>query len=495
MKLPISTTPQPALPVLPLPKTWLRRLFDEARTRILLLYAATLLGAISISIPLFRYFLFSEVDARVRSDLGEELATFQAAYDDWEMQSLISRPALTEFIDDYLTNEIPEDDNFHIVLLEGDIYRSNPRALPDILQSDADLLQELLTYDRAVEGSVATNDPEIGRVLYKTTLMVDEDEQIGTFVAVHLSAGERKEALVGVAVFFRVASGIVIVAFVLAWLGSHQLLKPVKQLAIATKDIDEKNLAQRLKVNGSGELAELAKTFNAMMDRVQHAFQTQQRFINDASHELRTPLTIIQGHLEIMDDDPEEQAATIALVMDELDRMGRFVHDLLVLAKSERPDFLQLETIHVPTFMEALFAKVTTLAERSWQLQNLEQGFLVADRLRLTGALINLAQNAVQHTRPDDLIEIGVERLKQGLRFWVRDTGSGITAADQARIFDRFARATNTRRRSEGAGLGLAIVKAIAEAHGGHVELTSQLGVGSTFCVILPFEPLGEKPA
>ncbi|NEQ46705.1 MAG: HAMP domain-containing protein [Leptolyngbya sp. SIOISBB] len=478
-----------------MPKTWLRRLLDETRTRILLLYAATLLSAIAVSIPLFRYFLFSEIDARVRSDLRAERAAFQAAYDDWEAQSPSDQPALTRFIDDYFASKIPEDDNFHIVLLDGDIYRSNPRALPEILQIDSDLMQAILTYDTAVEDSVATNAPEIGRILYKTTLIRDADASRGTFVAVHLSAGEQSEALVGVWVFFKVASGVVVIAFVLAWLGSRQLLKPVQQLSTAAKEINEKTLSQRLEVQGSGELAELAKTFNAMMDRVQHAFETQQRFINDASHELRTPLTIIQGHLEIMDDDPEEQAETIALVMDELERMGRFVSDLLLLAKSERPDFLQLEMIDVPTFMEALFAKVGTLAERTWQLQNLEQGTLVADRLRLTGALINLAQNAAQHTQPDALIEIGVERLNQKLRFWVRDTGSGISAADQAHIFDRFARASHTRRRSEGAGLGLAIVKAIAEAHGGHVELTSQLGVGSTFSVILPFEPLLEKPA
>ena len=227
-----------------------------------------------------------------------------------------------------------------------------------------------------------------------------------------------------------------------------------------------------------------------MLDRLQLAFESQQEFLKDAGHELRTPITIIQGHLELMDDDPQEQQETLALVMDELARMGRFVNDLLLLTKAERPDFLQLETLHAIAFMSEMFAKIQTLGDRDWQLSMHWSGKFVADRQWLTGALVNLAQNAVEHTLPNDVIELGVERINNQVRFWVRDTGEGISLADQTRIFDRFARVANTYRRSEGAGLGLAIVKTIAEAHGGHIELSSQVGVGSTFNLILPIERL-----
>ncbi|MEL6765434.1 MAG: HAMP domain-containing sensor histidine kinase, partial [Cyanobacteria bacterium J06607_6] len=171
-------------------------------------------------------------------------------------------------------------------------------------------------------------------------------------------------------------------------------------------------------------------------------------------------------------------------------RMGRFVNDLLLLAKAERPDFLQLETLHAIAFMPEMFAKIQPLGDRDWQLSTRWAGKFVADRQWLTGALVNLAQNAVEHTCPNDVIELGVEHINSQVRFWVRDTGEGISLADQTRIFDRFARAANTYRRSEGAGLGLAIVKTIAEAHGGHIELSSQVGVGSTFNLILPIDRL-----
>jgi signal transduction histidine kinase len=113
---------------------------------------------------------------------------------------------------------------------------------------------------------------------------------------------------------------------------------------------------------------------------------------------------------------------------------------------------------------------------------------MVGDRQRLTGALLNLARNAAQHTQPTDTIELGSTTLGIQVRFWVRDTGEGIAPADQTRIFDRFARAANTYRKSEGAGLGLAIVKTVAESHQGTIELVSQPGTGSTFTLVLPLD-------
>jgi signal transduction histidine kinase len=178
--------------------------------------------------------------------------------------------------------------------------------------------------------------------------------------------------------------------------------------------------------------------------------------------------------------------------MDELDRMTRFVEDLLLLAKSERPDFLLLETLDVNALMKELFAKVTALADRQWHLDATANVWIVADRQRLTQAMMNLAQNATQHTTTQDTIAIGA-RVDQGrLRLWVRDTGEGIAATDQERIFERFARSANSRRRSQGAGLGLSIVKAIVEAHAGQLILQSQVGTGSTFTIVMNLKPTTE---
>jgi signal transduction histidine kinase len=110
----------------------------------------------------------------------------------------------------------------------------------------------------------------------------------------------------------------------------------------------------------------------------------------------------------------------------------------------------------------------------------------LVDRQRITEAMMNLAENAVQHTAAGHIITLGSNLDCDRVLFWVRDTGAGIPLAEQTRIFARFARVANTRRRSNGSGLGLAILKAIVEAHDGYVRLQSNLGTGSTFTLVLP---------
>ncbi|MEQ8383264.1 MAG: ATP-binding protein [Coleofasciculus sp. A1-SPW-01] len=115
-------------------------------------------------------------------------------------------------------------------------------------------------------------------------------------------------------------------------------------------------------------------------------------------------------------------------------------------------------------------------------------GQIVADRQRLTQAIMNLAENATQHTEAGEQIALGSAINRHNAYFWVRDTGKGIDSANQKRIFERFARLPNSRRRSEGAGLGLSIVQAIAQAHRGQVRLNSRLGAGAQFTIVLPLE-------
>jgi signal transduction histidine kinase len=113
----------------------------------------------------------------------------------------------------------------------------------------------------------------------------------------------------------------------------------------------------------------------------------------------------------------------------------------------------------------------------------------LVDRHRLTESVMNLVHNAVQHTVGHDTIAIGSSVADGEIRLWVRDTGFGIAESDQARVFDRFRRGRSAHRRYRGSGLGLAIVRTIAEAHGGHIELISKLGEGSTFTMVLPARP------
>ena len=339
---------------------------------------------------------------------------------------------------------------------------------------------------RASQGEPEVSDSQLGSILYIAEPVEVDGKVMGMLVVAHATEGERSEAIEALNGVIQVLGILLIIVLGLTWWLSGKVLAPLRILSATAHQISETDLTARIAVEGNGEIAEVAQTFNEMMDRLSSAFQTQRNFINDAGHELRTPITIIQGHLELMGDEPMDRAETVALVFDELDRMSRMVDELVLLAKAERPDFLQLEEVSIPTLTQELLLKATALGDRTWQLDRVALGKIRVDRQRMTEAVMNLAQNAVQHTEIGTVISIGSSLDHKMLRLWVRDMGSGIAPEDQPRIFERFARAARSRRKSEGSGLGLAIVKAIVEAHHGEILLSSQPGNGAVFTIVIP---------
>lgn len=507
----------------PFQRRW-QTFWGEARTRILVWYVLILTFACGISVPIFRQLLFANIDARVRQDMAEEMAEFRSLlagtsqFEDHEpgddeldeqeidsknsatsqttqdtFKSPNSQKQLKQFFDIYMAHRLPEDDVYFIAFLDGQFYKSSPRGRPSDLSSDSFLMQHWAQQTQAEQGEQVSRNADVGSILYLVEPIQSGEQLLGVFVIAHSTAGERVEGVEATLIAAQVAIGVLVVALFLVWMAAGRVLQPLRTLATTVEAIEESDLTRRIPVQGGGELVRLATQFNAMMDRMEAAFASQRNFVNDAGHELRTPITIIRGHLELMDVELVEQQETLALVMDELDRMSRFVNDLILLAKAERSDFLKLETVDVALLTRELFAKVKSLASRNWVLEQVDQGQIVVDRQRITQAMMNLSHNATQHTREGDTIALGSSLSNGKVHFWVRDTGEGIALADQERIFERFARAAHQRRRSEGAGLGLAIVKAIAIAHDGEITVRSQLGGGSTFTVILPQSPYKKK--
>jgi signal transduction histidine kinase len=475
------------------------KVFKETRTSILIWYALLMFFFIAVALPTIRQRLFARVDTRVREDLAQEVEDFRKALIGELLRSTSSQQSQTKsnktgdeklknLFDNYMQRELPEDDTYLIGIIRGKFYKASSRALPEEMQADSPLMKYWGSIKEEKDGEQQIQNPYIGSVIYTAIPIQTEAETLGTFVAVHATAGERKEAIEALEVVVEVKIITLSLALLLAWIVAGRVLSPLRSLIATARSINETDLNKRISVQGKGELAELAKTFNEMMDRLQTSFAIQRNFVNDAGHELRTPITIIRGHLELMGDDPQEQQETIELVMDELGRMNRLVNDLVLLAKSENPDFLELQAIDLASFTEELFLKIRALAQRNWRLEGLARGTLALDRQRLTQAIVNLAQNATQHTTQENIIALGSAIEGKEVHFWIRDTGEGIAESDQKRIFERFGRAISSRRRSEGAGLGLAIVKAIAEAHGGLIRLESQLGMGSKFIIVLPLE-------
>ena len=194
----------------------------------------------------------------------------------------------------------------------------------------------------------------------------------------------------------------------------------------------------------------------------------QKRFLHDVSHELRTPVTIARGHLELLQRVNGSGGQEVEIALDELGRIENILERLLLLAKSNQPDFVVPAEIDVEPFLEDIFVRWSEVVPRAWRLGELEPGTLLADPEALRIALDALLENAVKHTEPADAICLSSRAEGCDLVIGVEDEGAGIPPDALERIFDRFARADSARSRAQGgAGLGLSIVDAIVRAHGG----------------------------
>ena len=252
----------------------------------------------------------------------------------------------------------------------------------------------------------------------------------------------------------RIAVGVSIVVLLLAslfiWLAAGRAMAPLQALARTARQISETDLSQRIQVSGNDEIAQLGHTLNAMLDRLETAFADQREFLADVSHELRTPITVIRGHIETLGDDPQERQEAVIVIQDELDRMNRFVDDLLLLVRASRPDFLRPEPLDLDLLTHEVFAKARLLGDRAWVLEGTGIGLLNADSQRLTQAVTNLASNAVNHTGPGEPVWIGsalngARGTPLGPRRGARDPGRG--AAPDLRALRPLAERPRQRRR------------------------------------------------
>ena len=464
-------------------RAWVRRVRTSIRSRILVTYVLVLAVATIASVLLVRQVLLISLDDRIDDELVQESRELDRLAGGVDPETGQPFASVDRIFDLFLERNVPARNEAFILFIDGEVYDRSRNVLPHRLDQDPELLARWSALDDSDAGSVETPG---GTVRY-LAVPVRSSRQLGIFVAATFADLEAREVVPAVRAAALVGILALVVGSVLAGVMSRRILSPVRTVRETARSISETDLGQRIEVRGDDEISELSKTFNGLLDRLERAFLAQRAFIDDAGHELRTPITIVRGQLETLSEDAEERRRTIEIVSDELDRMSRMVNDLLVLAKAQQPDFLTRGVVDLKILTRELFDKMSALGNRRWQLDAFAEGTIVADRQRLTQALIQLAQNAVDHTDGGDEIGLGSARSDRWVRMWVRDSGPGISEVAQERIFERFAR--ERPRRSEGSGLGLAIVRTIAERHGGRARVHSRLGEGATFTIELPVDP------
>jgi two-component system OmpR family sensor kinase len=461
------------------------------RARILASFVALLALTTVASVLVTREVLLIRLDQRIGAELVQESAELRrlASGNDPETGERFGART-SRIFRVFLQRNVPSQNEAFITFVKGRPFLRSTSAVPYRLDRDRALVARWAGLRETDRGSVAT---PAGRVEYLALpLGVKGGPATGVFVAAIFRDRAKGEADAAVRAAGIAGITLLLLGSLLAWRLADRVVRPVAALTRTARSISETDLSSRIPVRGRDEVAQLADTFNAMVGRLEVAFDSQRRFMNDAAHELRTPLTIVRGHVELLEDDPDPRQETLALVTDELDRMRRIVDDLLVLANEQRPDFLSLSTVDVEKLTDELYAKMGALAPREWVLEARGQGVIVADRQRLTQAVMQLAQNAARYAEAEP-IAVGSSVADGEASIWVRDNGPGIPLEDQPTIFERFRRGSG-RDRSDGSGLGLAIVKTIAQAHGGRVELYSRPGGGSLFTVVIPVDqPLEDE--
>jgi two-component system, OmpR family, sensor kinase len=450
-------------------------------TRMLALFLALLALWAVVSLVLLNNALDQRLNSRVDQELTEEISDFgRLAAVHRPESGQFTQAGLERVFDKMLARNTAGDGESVLTFIGGRPYRATAAGLIDSLPGTAERWAAL---GRATDGEVSAGEL---RFRYSARPVSGASHLDGVIVVLSSVGREHREIDDAVKVTGVTKFGLLVVAAFLAWLLARRLLAPVRKLTEAARNATESDLTQRIPTtSGRDEVAELARTFNAMLDRLEAAFGSQRRFLNDAGHELRMPLAVVMGHLELVTDDPEDRRQTMELVKDELGRMDRIVDELLTLAKAERPDFLWLEPVQTDALLEEVLDKVRPLAKRDWRFEGTASEPVAADRQRLVQAVMNLVDNAIRATKEHDTIAIGAAADGDHVRIWVRDTGPGIELEHRERIFDRFARGPDEPRGDGGSGLGLAIVRAIAEAHRGRIELDSS-SLGSTFTLVLP---------
>jgi len=387
---------------------------------------------------------------------------------------------------------------------QGRVQRDlSPSAEYEQLQLPLELDDSRVRPNIWIPGEVGVN----GDVLPFVARLIPVDQRgNGVFVAIALPDGEVSNVVSDLAPRLAI-SGLagLGVALLVGLVITRSIYNPLRRITGAVHAVGSGHYETRVPEEGPDETRELARALNRMAEQVQSNEETLQDFMADVSHELRTPLTSIRGFTQALLDgtvqDESQRLHSAQVIDDEARRMLRLVSDLLDLARMQAGELrLQREPIAPMELLDHIVDVFAPRAEEEGVVLRTEVVSTLPavpmDFDRMVQVLNNLVANAIQYTR-DGSVTLGASVVPGDARsgraagesgklvLTVTDTGEGIGAEDLENLFERFYRGNRTARR-RGTGLGLAITREIARAHGGDVAVTSVVGEGTTFRIVLP---------
>ena len=353
------------------------------RTRVLAWYVGLLLLSVAITVVGLRQILTTQLAADIDKALVhevEEVRRLAGGVDPATGQPFgVDAAAI---FDTFFQRSVPGEYEGLYAIVDGQPYKRT--VAPFSLFDDPAVLA---TWQAALAPTWGRTDTAAGPVRWLAVPLGAGERPAGVFAAAFYETARRSQIDQTVQVMLAVSAAVILLASVLAWGAAGRAIAPLRALTSTARRIGGRDLGARIPVAGTDEVAELTATLNSMLERLDTAFASQREFLNDVGHELRTPLTIIRGHMELLDDDPEERQLTVQLVLDELDRMGRYVADLLLIARAEQPDFLHREPLELDEFVGSLEARLRPLGDRAWTIVPVRPVVVYADADRLSEAI------------------------------------------------------------------------------------------------------------
>ncbi|WP_436495975.1 sensor histidine kinase [Actinokineospora sp. HUAS TT18] len=323
-----------------------------------------------------------------------------------------------------------------------------------------------------------------------TTVLVDGVRVRAEQLAEVLADNARDRVLLAGSVAFVC---VVAATALLAWLITGRVLRPLREVTATAHRLSVESLGERIGHRGArDEVAELADTFDAMLDRLQAAFSTQRQFVANASHELRTPLAVIRTELDVTLADPNADEAELRRMAEVVRaatlRAGELVEALLVLARTDGLGVGATGPVDLSTVIAGAWRSARTEAERRGITATFHDGgpTVIGDSALLERVAGNLLENAVRHNTDGGWIDVRTHRGPQWTTLTVSSSGRPVDPHRVAELFEPFRRGGVDRTAQTGTGLGLSIVRAVARAHGGHVSAEPVPGGGLSVTVHLP---------
>lgn len=402
---------------------------------------------------------------------------------------------VNEYLRAVVARLVPARNEASLALVDG-----APRWIPSTL-SGFDISHDQAFIDRVLaetsdgvtkRGTAVTDQGSLRYIAIPVVMPGDEEK--GLYVrAIDLGA-ELEPVTLAMATYVIAAVAVLAAIAVVGWFVTGRLLSPIRHMRETANAISITDLSARLSPQGNDDIADLSRTVNSMLDRIEGSVDVQRQLLDDVRHELKTPITIVRGHLELMDpSDQTDVASAREIGIAELDRLARLVEDIDLLAAAEGDSYTMTD-VDLGALTARVGELVAVIPGHDWTVESHGEGVALGDQDRLLQAWVQLADNAAKYTPAGSPIEIGSDADPAGARLWVRDHGPGIPAAARHRIFRRFDRA-HGKRAVGGSGLGLAIVDVIAKSHGGHCSVTDTPGGGATFTIHLPPSGPTELPA